>query len=413
MLFVQKFGGTSVGSLERIRSVARRVLRTRQGGHRVVVIVSAMSGETDRLLGLAHQLSARPDHREVDVLISTGEQVAAALMALAIREAGGDAVSFLGHQIHVHTDSAHSRARIQSVDATRLLEVVGQDRIPVVAGFQGVDDAGNITTLGRGGSDTSAVAVAASLEADRCEIFTDVDGVFTADPSICAEARKIHRISYEEMLELASLGAKVLQIRSVEVASRYRVPVHVRSSFNEEEGTMVMAEDESMEKVLVTGVTLDRNDARITLRALPCRPGIQSEVFRPLGEAGVVLDIIVQNLPQQGTTDLSFTLPRSDLDAALTISRRVARELGAGEVVSQDRVAKVSIVGLGMRSHAGVAQRMFDLLAREGIDILMITTSEIRVSCVIDPKYGELAVRALHEGFRVGAESAPTERPCS
>jgi aspartate kinase len=406
MLIVQKFGGTSVGSVERIRNVARRVLKSRQAGHRVVVIVSAMSGETDRLLGLARQVSTQPDRREVDVLVSTGEQVAVALLALAIKEEGGDALSFLGHQIHIHTDSAYSRARIHHIDASRLFEVIGQDRIPVVAGFQGIDDAGNITTLGRGGSDTSAVAVAASLKADVCEIFTDVDGVYTTDPNICAEARKIRRISYEEMLELASLGAKVLQIRSVEVASKYRVPVHVRSSFNEEEGTMVVSEEESMEKVLVTGVTLDRNDARITIRALPARPGIQAEVFRPLGQAGVVLDIIVQNPPQGGTTDLSFTLPRTDLDTALKVVREVAGRIGAGEVVSEERVAKVSIVGLGMRSHSGVAQRMFELLARDGIDIKMITTSEIRISCVVDPKYGELAVRSLHEGFQVGAEPA-------
>jgi aspartate kinase len=376
----------------------------------VVVIVSAMAGETDRLLALARQVHPRPDRRETDVLVATGEQVSVALLALAIKEAGGQAISFLGHQIHIHTDSAYTRARIHHVDASRLFEAIGQDQIPVVAGFQGIDEAGNITTLGRGGSDTSAVAVAASLKADVCEIYTDVDGVFTADPNICADARKIGRISYEEMLELASLGAKVLQIRSVEVASKYRVPVHVRSSFNEEEGTMVVSEEESMEKVLVTGVTMDRNDARITIRSLPARPGIQAEVFRPLGQAGVVLDIIVQNPPQQGATDLSFTLPRADLEVALPLVRRLAEQLGAGEVVSEDRVAKVSIVGLGMRSHAGVAQRMFDLLAREGIEILMITTSEIRVSCVIDPKYGELAVRALHEGFKVGAEPSTLER---
>ncbi len=407
MLIVQKFGGTSMGSVERIRNVARRVLKTKQAGHRVVVIVSAMAGETDRLLRLAREVSPRPAERELDVIVATGEQVSVALLALAIQEQGGNAVSFLGHQIHIHTDSAFSRARIRQIDAARLFETVGQDAIPVVAGFQGIDDEGNITTLGRGGSDTSAVAVAASVKADVCEIYTDVDGVFTTDPNICAEAHKISRISYEEMLELASLGAKVLQIRSVEVASKYRVPVHVRSSFNEEEGTMVVGEDSSMEKVLVTGVTLDRNDSRITIRGLPCRAGIQSEIFRPLGEAGIVLDIIVQNLPTRGVMDLSFTLPRSDLEKGQEIVRRLAQELNAHEVVSEERIAKVSIVGVGMRSHAGVAQRMFDLLAREGVEILMITTSEIRVSCVIDPKYGELAVRTLHEGFRVG-ESQPT-----
>lgn len=429
MLVVQKYGGTSVGSIDRIVNVARRVLKTRQAGHRVVVIVSAMSGETDRLLKLAGQLRAaadplrggepsrppqsfkRPDEREVDVLVSTGEQVSVALLALALRELGGEGLSLLGHQVHIHTDSSYSRARIQRIDAERLFHALERGAIPVVAGFQGVDDEGDITTLGRGGSDTSAVAVAAALRADVCEIYTDVDGVFTTDPGICPDARKIRRISYEEMLELASLGAKVLQIRSVEVASKYQVPVHVRSSFNEEEGTMVVAEDAAMEQVLVTGVTLDRNDSKITLRGLPYRSGIQAEVFRPLGEAGIVLDIIVQNPPTLGRMDLSFTLPRLDLPRALEIVRAAAARLDVHEVVSEERIAKVSIVGVGMRSHAGVAQRMFDLLADEGIEILMITTSEIRVSCVVDPKYGELAVRVLHDGFAVGAARADAESP--
>jgi aspartate kinase len=409
MLVVQKYGGTSVGTIDRILNVARRVLRTGRAGHRVVAIVSAMSGETDRLLKLAHQIGERPNEREVDVLVSTGEQVSVALLALAIHELGGQALSLLGHQIHVHTDSAHSRARIHRIDAERLSLALDRGEIPVVAGFQGVDDEGNITTLGRGGSDTSAVAVAAALRADVCEIYTDVDGVYTTDPGICPDARKIHRISYEEMLELASLGAKVLQIRSVEVASKYQVPVHVRSSFNEEEGTMVVAEEAAMEKVLVTGVTLDRNDSKITIRGLPYRPGIQAEVFRPLGEAGVVLDIIVQNPPTLGRMDLSFTLPRLDLQRALEIVRAAAGRLDAHEVAAEERIAKVSIVGVGMRSHAGVAQRMFDLLASEGIEIMMITTSEIRVSCVVDPKYGELAVRVLHEGFAVGMDRVDAE----
>jgi len=402
MLVVQKFGGTSVGSVERIRAVARRALLTKRAGHRVVVIVSAMAGETDRLLNLAQQIAPRPDRRELDVLVATGEQVSVALLALAIRAEGGLATSYLGHQVHIHTDSAFSRARIHHVDANTLFTAIGQDQIPVVAGFQGIDDEGNITTLGRGGSDTSAVAVAAALHADVCEIFTDVDGVYTADPAICPDARKIARISYEEMLELASLGAKVLQIRSVEVASKYRVPVHVRSSFNDEEGTMVVGEEAPMEKVVVTGVTLDRKDSRITIRGLPYRAGIQAEVFRPLGSVGIVLDMIVQNPPTAGRMDLSFTLPRADLAQGLELMRKLAGELDAHEVVSDERIAKVSIVGLGMRSHAGVAQRMFDLLAREGVDILMITTSEIRVSCVIDERYGELAVRVLHDGFDVG-----------
>jgi aspartate kinase len=404
MLVVQKYGGTSVGTVERVRNVARRVLRAKRDGHRVVVIVSAMAGETDRLLGLARQISPEPERRELDVLVATGEQVSVALLALAIREEGGKALSLLGHQVHIHTDSAFSRARIHHIDAGTLFTAIGKDEIPVVAGFQGIDDEGNITTLGRGGSDTSAVAVAAALQADVCEIFTDVDGVYTADPAVCPQARKIARISYEEMLELASLGAKVLQIRSVEVASKYRVPVHVRSSFNDEEGTMVVGEESPMEKVLVTGVTLDRKDARITFRGLPYRAGIQAEIFRPLGEAGVVLDIIVQNPPTSGRMDLSFTLPRADLPQALQLARRLTQELDGHEVVSEESIAKVSIVGLGMRSHSGVAQRMFDLLAREGIEIKMITTSEIRVSCVIDERYGELAVRVLHEGFDVGKQ---------
>ncbi|MCC6749703.1 MAG: aspartate kinase [Deltaproteobacteria bacterium] len=412
MLIVQKYGGTSMGSVERIHNVARRVLRTQAAGHRVVVIVSAMAGETDRLLRLSHEVSPRAEHRELDVLLATGEQASASLLAMAVRAQGGKGTSFLGHQIRVLTDSAFSRARIQQIDATPLSDALERGELPIVAGFQGVDAGGNITTLGRGGSDTSAVAVAAAIGADLCEIYTDVEGVFTADPNICPDARKIPRISYEEMLELASLGAKVLQIRSVEVASNHGVALAVRSSFSEEEGTMVVAEDAAMEKVVVTGVSLDKNQARLTIRGLPWRAGVQADVFRPLGEAGIVVDMIVQAPPVDGRTNVSFTVPRTDLPAALERVQRVADENGGSEVLSDDKIAKISIVGVGMRSHSGVAQRMFELLAGEGIDILMISTSEIKVSCVIPMRYGELAMRSLHEGFALGTGTGtgPSER---
>ncbi len=411
MLIVHKFGGTSVGSVERIQAVAARLLKRQRAGDKVCVVVSAMAGETNRLIALAEEIGGLRDHRELDVLLASGEQVSIALLSMAINAAGGKATSLLAHQLRVRTDSAFSRARIQDMDAKRLRYLLDEGRIPVIAGFQGVDDEGNITTLGRGGSDTSAVAVAAALriddqrrpEAERegvcCEIYTDVDGVYTTDPNICPEARKIPRITFEEMMELASLGAKVLQIRSVEIASAHDVPIHVRSSFDQEEGTMVVNGDAALEKIVVTGVSLDRDQARITLRHLPMGPKLQAEVFSPLGAAGLVIDVIVQNPPVEGKTSISFTLPRTALAQGLELVKPLADKLGADDVLSDDDIAKVSIVGVGMRSHSGVAQRMFETLAEEGIEVLMITTSEIKVSCVIPRRYGELAVRALHKAF--------------
>jgi aspartate kinase len=410
-LIVQKYGGTSVGTVERIREVARRVASYRGQGHRLVVVVSAMAGETNRLLSLADQVARLPSERERDALVATGEQVSAALLALALHDLGLDAVSFLGHQVRISTDSAFGRARIRSIDRHRLLASVERGAIAVVAGFQGVDSDNNITTLGRGGSDTTGVALAAALSADVCEIFTDVDGVYTSDPRIVPGARKLERISYDEMLELASLGAKVLQIRSVEFAKRYRVPVHVRSSFEDCEGTMVVAEDQSMEDVMVSGVAHDRDQTKLTLLRVPDRPGLAARVFGPIAAAGIVVDMIIQNASADGTTDLTFTVPRGDYEKALSLLKRDEAATGAHGVASDPNVAKVSIVGLGMRSHAGVAARMFQVLAAEGINIQMISTSEIKISVVIDEKYTELAVRALHDAFiaRRASEEPRTE----
>jgi aspartate kinase len=398
-LIVQKYGGTSVGDLERIRNVARRVVETRAQGHEVVVIVSAMAGETNRLVALAQRLSARPDEREMDVLLSTGETVSTALVAMALRDLGAPAVSLQGHQVRIETDSEFSRARIRSIDAPKVFETLGQGKVAVVAGFQGIDPQGNITTLGRGGSDTTAVAVAAAMKADLCEIYTDVDGVFSTDPAVVPGARKLARISYEEMLELASLGAKVLQTRSVEFAMKYRVPVHVRSSFHGGQGTWVVEEDESMEAVRVSAVAYDRNEAKVTFKRVPDQPGIAARIFTPLAEAGIVVDVIVQNVSEEGHTDVTFTLPKADLQEAREICERTASALGCPAIQWDDGIAKVSIVGAGMRSHAGVAATMFGALSKEGINIQMISTSEIKISCVIDAKYTELAVRALHEAF--------------
>ena len=399
MLIVQKYGGTSVGSIERIKKVAERVAATRAAGHKVAVVLSAMSGETNRLLALAGEISARPDPRESDVLVATGEQVSIALLALALQEAGCPAVSLLGHQVGIETDAAHGRARIRAVETERLADTLDDGRVAVVAGFQGVDERRNITTLGRGGSDTTAVAVAATLEADVCEVYTDVDGVYSADPRICPHAHKLDRIAYDEMLELASLGAKVLQIRSVEFAKRYAVPVHVRSSFADGDGTWVVQEDEGMEDVVVSGVTSDLDQAKITLQRVPDRPGLAAKLFSPIARDNIVVDMILQNASAGEKTDVTFTVPRGDLPRALERVRSAAGTVGAGAVVHDAEVAKVSIVGLGMRSHAGVAARMFEVLAAEGINIQMISTSEIKISIVIDAKYAELAVRVLHDAF--------------
>jgi aspartate kinase len=398
-LIVQKYGGTSMGDVNRIRNVAQRVVKSRREGNDVVVVVSAIAGETDRLIQLAQQASDTPELREYDSLISTGEQVSAALLAITLQSMGVSAKSFLGAQVRIVTDSAFSAARIQNVEVTRLRKELKAGVIPVVTGFQGVDRNGDVTTLGRGGSDTTGVALAAALGADVCEIYTDVEGVYTTDPNICPEARKLARISYEEMLELASLGAKVLQIRSVEFAKKYGVPLHVRSSFTEKNGTWVVKEDEKMERVLVSGVTLNKNEARITVVRVPDRPGIASRIFSAISEANIVVDMIIQNTSADGSTDLTFTIPRADVKKALKLVKKTAEEIQAEEVLADENIAKVSIVGAGMRSHSGVASKMFSALAKENINILMISTSEIKISCVIEAKYGELAARVLHRAF--------------
>jgi aspartate kinase len=410
-LIVQKFGGTSMGSIERIQRAAARALATQRAGNDVVVIVSAMAGETNRLLKLASEVAPVPDAREADALAATGEQVSAALMAMAIQAQGGKARSFLGHQLKISTDSAFTKARIKAIDAQRLNEALATGTIGVVAGFQGVDDEGSITTLGRGGSDTSAVAVAAAMGAE-CEIYTDVDGVYTTDPNLCKTARKIERISYEEMLELASLGAKVLQIRSVEMAMKYGVPVHVRSSFSDMPGTWVVAEEKSLESVTVTGVALERNEARVMLVGVDDKPGVVAQVFGALADENISVDMIIQNAPSHGPApggagaevkaDVTFTIGKADLPRAKLVMEKIARAVGAVDIRYEEDIVKVSIVGLGMRSHAGVAGRMFRLLAAEGINIQAISTSEIKISCLVATKYAELAVRALHDGFGLG-----------
>jgi aspartate kinase len=403
MLIVQKYGGTSVGSLERIRAVAQRCVDTQRAGHQVAVVVSAMAGETNRLLKLASALYEDPNDREVDVIVATGEQVSAGLLALAIRQLGGDAQSFLGHQIKILTDSAHARARIRSIDGERLRACFDSGRVAVIAGFQGIDDQGNITTLGRGGSDTTGVAIAAALKADVCEIYTDVEGVYTADPNVVPSARKMERISYEEMLELASLGAKVLQIRSVEFGMKFGVPIHVRSSFSQAPGTWVVPEEEAMEHIVVTGVACNRDEAKVTLRDVPDVAGIAARIFSPLASEGIVVDMIIQNISQSGRTDVTFTVPVGDRGKAIKLLKERCPDLtGDGDSITwDDDIAKISVVGVGMRSHAGVARRMFEALASEGINIQMISTSEIKISCVIQEKYGELAQRALHDAFEL------------
>jgi aspartate kinase len=405
-LVVQKFGGTSVANLDRMRNVSELALRAQREGNQVVLIVSAMSGETNRLLGLAHQISATPDMRELDSLASTGEQVSAALVAMTIHQLGGKAKSFLGHQVRISTDAAYTKARIQSIEGSKLLQAVQGGSIAVVAGFQGIDPDGSITTLGRGGSDTTAVAIAAAIKADVCEIYTDVDGVYTTDPNICPSARKIDRISYEEMLELASLGAKVLQIRSVEVAMKYGVPVHVRSSFSDRTGTMVVGE-EGFESVAVAGVAYDKGEAKVQLVRMKDKPGVVAKIFGMLAEHNVSVDMIIQSPSRGGkdTTDVTFTVAKSDLPRAKELIEKTAAEYGSEPVEYDPDIVKVSIVGLGMRSHAGVAAKMFGILAGEGINIQAISTSEIKISCIIAAKYTELAVRALHEGF--GLDKAP------
>ncbi|MFZ5876912.1 MAG: aspartate kinase [Nitrospirota bacterium] len=407
-LIVQKYGGTSVGSPERIRAVAERVIRAKKSGDDVVVVLSAMSGETDRLVGLAHQMSPSPDEREMDMLLSTGERVTIALLAMALRERGYPARSFTGRQVGIVTDAVHTKARIERVTGERMREALAEGVIPVVAGFQGINEKSDVTTLGRGGSDTTAVALAAALKADRCDIYTDVDGVYTTDPNIVPNARRLDKVSYEEMLEMASLGAKVLQTRSVEFAMKYQVPVRVLSSFTDTPaGTLVTKEDREMEQVVVSGVAYDRNQAKITLLGVPDRPGIAGRLFGGIAKENIVVDMIIQNISQDGLTDISFTVPNSEAKQAVTLVKKLAQEIGARDVELSEGIAKVSIVGVGMRSHSGVAATMFDTLAREGINIMMISTSEIKISCVMDAKYVELAVRALHEAFGLGEAARP------
>ncbi|HTM08177.1 MAG TPA: aspartate kinase [Verrucomicrobiae bacterium] len=398
-LVVQKYGGTSVGSVERIKNVARRIVAAKERGNDLVVVVSAMAGETNRLVALAQQICDMPDERERDVLLASGEQVSTALMALTIRSMGHKARSFLAHQMRIRTDNSYGKARIKSIDASRVRQSIRGGEIVVVAGFQGIDEDDNITTLGRGGSDTSAVAVAAALGADSCEIYTDVDGVYTTDPNVCPAARKLARVSYEEMIEMASMGAKVLQIRSVELGMKFKVPIHVRSSFNEAEGTWVVEEDETMDALLVSGVTYDKDEAKITLVGVPDRPGLAAQIFGPIAEANVVVDMIIQNASAAGTTDLTFTVPKADYKKAVALVENLPESIQAKGITVDPKIAKVSIIGVGMRTHAGVAARMFKVLSREKINIEMISTSEIKVSVVIDEKQTEQAVKALHQEF--------------
>jgi len=403
-LIVQKYGGTSVANIERIQNVAKRVARTFDQGNDVVVILSAMSGVTDKLIGMAQEISKRPDTRELDVLLATGEQTTSALLAMTLISMKYPAQSLMGFQAEVRTDCAYGNARINEVGARWIKQLVEDRKIVVIAGFQGMDPEGNITTLGRGGSDTSAVAIAAAINADVCEIYTDVDGVYTTDPNICDKARKMSRITYDEMLEMASLGAKVLQIRSVEFAKKFNVPVHVRSSFSEEEGTMVVNEYTDMERLVVSGITCSKNDARIVIKGVPDQPGVAAKILTPIADAGIVVDMIIQSAPKNGTNDIAFTVPKTDLDRAVEIEEKVVRELGAKEVHGDRNIAKVSVVGVGMKNHAGVAVKMFSTLAAENINIRMISTSEIHISCVITEKYAELAVRSLHTAFGLDKE---------
>jgi aspartate kinase len=398
-LVVQKYGGTSMGSVERIRNVAKRVAKTYDAGNDMVVVVSAMAGETNKLVALANEVCEFPDSREYDVLVAAGEQVSIALLAMCLKAMGYKAKSYLGFQIPIVTDNAYSKARIEEIGDAKMRGDLKDGTILIVAGFQGVDSLGSITTLGRGGSDTSAVAMAAALKADVCEIYTDVDGVYTTDPNVCKDAKKIERISYEEMLELASLGAKVLQIRSVEFAKKYNVDVHVRSSFNENLGTMVTKEDKEMEAVLVSGIAYAKDEVKIAVMQVPDKPGIAAQILSPLSDANISVDMIVQNVSEAGFTDFTFTVPMGDFKKALAITKETAEAISAKVVLTDENISKVSIVGLGMRSHAGVATTMFKTLASEGINIQMISTSEIKISVIVDAKYTELAVRVLHDAF--------------
>lgn len=404
-LIVQKYGGTSVATPAHIERVADRVVAARNAGNRMVVVVSAMSGETNRLLALAREITPQPNPRELDVILSTGEQVTIGLLAIALEKRGCPAISYTGAQVHILTDSAYNKARIVEIDSQRLMRDLDNGNVVVVAGFQGVDDKGNITTLGRGGSDTTAVALAAALKADECQIYTDVDGVYTTDPRVVPDARRLDKVTYEEMLELASLGAKVLQIRSVEFASKYNVPLRVLSSFDDGPGTLITAEEEGMEQALISGIAFNRDEAKLTVLGVPDQPGVASAILGPIADANIEVDMIVQNVAEDASTDFTFTVHRNDYDKALKILQQTCQKLGAREVVGDNRIVKISLVGVGMRSHAGIASTMFRALANEGINIRMISTSEIKISVVVDEKYLELGVRALHTAFGLDATS--------
>lgn len=404
-LFVQKYGGTSVGTVERIESVAEKVISFREQGHDMVVVVSAMSGETNRLIGLANQIQDAPDSREMDVLVSTGEQVTIALLCMALKKRGFDARSYTGTQVKILTDSAHTKARIQDIDVSNMRADLDAGRVVVVAGFQGVDEHGNITTLGRGGSDTTGVALAAALKADECQIYTDVDGVYTTDPRVCEGARRLDKITFEEMLEMASQGSKVLQIRAVEFAGKYNVPLRVLHSFQDGPGTLITLDEDysDMEQPVVSGIAFNRDEAKVTVAGVPDTPGVAARILAPIGAANIEIDVIVQNASADGTTDITFTVHRNDLEKAKTVLGKVCADVNAREVIADDKIAKVSIVGVGMRSHAGVASKMFGALAEDNINIQMITTSEIKIAVIIDERYLELAVRSLHKAFGLEA----------
>ncbi|HID83063.1 MAG TPA: aspartate kinase [Chromatiales bacterium] len=406
-LIVQKYGGTSVGTTERIVEVAVRIQQWRDKGHDLIVVVSAMSGETNRLIGLASELTRQPSGRELDVLLSTGEQVTIALLAMALMEKGYAAKSYTGSQVHILTDSAHNKARILDIDHRKIREDLAEGKVVIVAGFQGVDEAGNITTLGRGGSDTTAVALAAALKADECQIYTDVDGVYTTDPRVVPEARRLASITFEEMLEMASLGSKVLQIRAVEFAGKYNVPLRVLSSFEETgDGTLITTEEKNVESALISGIAFNRDEAQLTIAGVPDQPGVAHQILGPISAENIEVDMIVQNVGEDETTDFTFTIHRTDFPKAMEILQQTADKLGAKKVAGDDKIVKVSLVGVGMRSHAGIASKMFETLAKEGINILMISTSEIKVSVVIEEKYLELGVRALHSAFELETERA-------
>ncbi|MDH5395619.1 MAG: aspartate kinase [Gammaproteobacteria bacterium] len=398
-LIVQKYGGTSVGSVEKIENVAERLIAARNAGHDVVVAVSAMSGETNRLVELAHAITDTPDPREYDVLVSTGEQVTIALLGMALKKRGCDARSYTGSQVHILTDSAHTKARILNIDEAKIRADLDKGRVVIVAGFQGMDEHGNITTLGRGGSDTTAVALAAALKADECQIYTDVDGVYTTDPRVVPNARRLEKITFEEMLEMASLGSKVLQIRSVEFAGKYNVKLRVLSSFVDGPGTLITYEEDNMEQAAISGIAFNRDEAKLTILGVPDQPGVAFKILGAIGDANIEVDMIIQNVGADGTTDFTFTVHRNDYAKALDILKSVSEKLGAREVIGDNKIVKISLVGVGMRSHAGIASQMFKALADEGINIRMISTSEIKISVVVDEKYLELGVRALHTAF--------------